>query len=82
MDGTFKCSSIFAQLYVIRAELEDNVFTCVYAFIPKKLQKTYEEMLTSVVLASIRNRSSIKPETILIDLEMGVIMPLTKFLTK
>ncbi|KAF0750043.1 Integrase catalytic domain-containing protein, partial [Aphis craccivora] len=47
MDGTFKCSSVFAQLYVIRAEFEDNVFTYVYAFLPNKLQTTYEEMLTN-----------------------------------
>lgn len=73
MDGTFKCSSVFAQLYVIRAELEDNVFTCVYAFLPNKLQTTYEEMLTNVILASIRNRSPVKPETIIIDFEIGVI---------
>ncbi|XP_060867443.1 uncharacterized protein LOC132942809 [Metopolophium dirhodum] len=73
MDGTFKCSSVFAQLYVIRAEFEDNVFTCVYAFLPNKLQTTYEEMLTNVILASIRNRSPVKPETIIIDFEIGVI---------
>ena len=30
MDGTFKCSSVFAQLYVIRAEFENDVFTCFY----------------------------------------------------
>lgn len=26
MDGTFKCSNIFTQLFVIRAEFENNVF--------------------------------------------------------
>lgn len=73
MDGTFKCSSIFAQLYVIRAEFKDNVFTCVYAFLPNKLTTTYEEMLTNVILASIRNKSSVQPETIIIHFEIGVI---------
>jgi len=73
MDGTFKCSTVFTQLYVIRAEFEDNVFTCVYAFLPNKLQTTYEEMLTNVILASIRNRSPVTPETIIIDFEIGVI---------
>lgn len=73
MDGTFKCSSIFAQLYIIRAEFEGNVRTCVYAFLPDKLENTYHEMLLNLVIASVRNATPLKPERIIIDFELGVI---------
>ncbi|KAE9522733.1 hypothetical protein AGLY_016842 [Aphis glycines] len=73
MDGTFKCSSIFAQLYIIRAKFEGNVRTCVYAFLPDKLENTYHEMLLNFVVASVRNETPLKPERIIIDFELGVI---------
>jgi len=73
VDGTFKCSSILAQLYIIRAELEGNVKTCVYVFLPDKLENTYHEMLLNLVIASVRNTTPLKPERIIIDFELGVI---------
>lgn len=73
VDGTFKCSSIFAQLYIIRVELEGNVRTCVYVFLPDKLENTYHEMLLNLVIASVRNTTPLKPERIIIDFELGVI---------
>lgn len=73
MDGTFKCSSIFAQLCIIRAEFEGNVRTCVYAFLPDKLENTYHKMLLNLVVASVRNETPLKPERIIIDFELGVI---------
>lgn len=69
----FKCSSVFFQLYVIRAKFEDNIFTCIYAFLPNKLQKNFKEMLTNTVLASIRNRSPVKLEICINDFETRIM---------
>jgi len=62
MDGTFKYSSIFTQLYIIRAEFEGNLRTCVYAFLPDKLENIYHEMMLNLVVASVRNKTLLKPE--------------------
>ena len=50
MDGTFDVAPLlFQQLYVIRAPLGESAVSCVYAFLPNKLQTTYEEFLTAVI---------------------------------
>jgi len=54
----FKCSSIFAQLFVIWVEFEGNLETCVFVFLPDKLENTYQEMLLNFVIASIWNETT------------------------
>ena len=50
MDGTFNsASSLFCQLYVIRASLADSAVTCVYALLPDKCHTSYEHILTAIV---------------------------------
>ena len=45
MDGNFKVSpTIFSQLYVIGAKLNDGAISCIYAFLPWKEQQMYNEM--------------------------------------
>ncbi|KAG7173734.1 putative MULE transposase domain-containing protein 3 [Homarus americanus] len=49
MDGTFTCAPfLFEQLYIIRAPLGESALSCVYAFLSRKSQEIYEEMLTAV----------------------------------
>ena len=46
MDGTFKVTpSLFQQLYVIRAHLEDTAISCVYALMKRKSQDSYKKLL-------------------------------------
>lgn len=45
MGGTFDTSPRqFKQLFIIRAAVDDVNVTCIYAFLPNKLQTTYEEV--------------------------------------
>lgn len=63
MDNTFKCSSILiAQLCIIRPEFNGNIRTCEYPFLPYKLENAYQEMLSNVIIESLRNKIPLKPE--------------------
>ena len=39
---------VFLQLYVIRVPLGECAVSCIYAFLPRKTQEVYEEMLQAV----------------------------------
>ena len=74
MDGTFDVAPLlFQQLYVIRAPLGESAVSCVYAFLPNKLQTTYEEFLTAVI--SKCNGLGFQPDpiTVVTDFERAVI---------
>ena len=49
MDGNFKVSpTMFTQLYVIRAKLDDGSISCIYAFLPGKGQHLYTELFQAL----------------------------------
>ena len=74
MDGTFKCSSVFAQLYVIRAASDKGkVISCVYAFLTNRTKEIYVEMLKTLLRHSIEQGSLMHPQAVVTDFEIGAM---------
>lgn len=74
MDGTFDVAPLlFQQLYVIRAPLGESAVSCVYAFLPNKLQSTYEEFLTAVTSKCSDLGFQPDPTTVVTDFERAAI---------
>ena len=49
MDGNFKVSqTIFAQVYIIRAKLDQGSVSCMYAFLPGKDHHFYVELFQAL----------------------------------
>jgi len=45
----------------------------VFVFLPDKLENTYHEMLLNLVIASVRNKTPLKPERIIILIELIIL---------
>ena len=79
-DGTFSTAptNLFSQLYTVHGEIsageEKTVVPLVYAFLPNKLQRTYER-----VLEVIREKVDINPRTWIVDFERGAINAIEKY---
>ena len=79
-DGTFSTApkNLFSQLYTVHGEIsageEKTVVPLVYAFLPNKLQRTYER-----VLEVIRENVDINPRTWIVDFERGAINAIEKY---
>ncbi len=74
VDGTFGTAPRqFTQLFVIRAAVDDVYATCVYAFLPNKLQSSYEEVFTAV-LNSCCDEYGLTPDptSVSCDFELGI----------
>lgn len=70
VDGTFRSApQLFYQVYVILAEKFSGVLPIIYALLPNKQQKTYEEMLH--LLKDIQ--PELNPTYISCDFELGAI---------
>ncbi|XP_041372748.1 uncharacterized protein LOC121386019 [Gigantopelta aegis] len=74
MDGTFDVAPhIFAQLYVIRAPLDDGSVSCVYALLSDKSEATYQELLTTVIDHCEELGHQPDPTSIITDFEKAAI---------
>lgn len=79
-DGTFSTAptNLFSQLYTVHGEIsaggEKTVVPLVYAFLPNKLQRTYESMLEV-----IREKVALNPRTWIVDFEKGAINAIEKY---
>ena len=69
-DGTFySCTSLFAQLYTLQADVEGTVFPLVFALLPNKIEATYRRFF-SILKSAVNDRQSVlTPESWMIDFE-------------
>ena len=73
MDGTFKSSPLlFYHIYIIRASLADTAVSCVYVFLTRNDQDTYEEMLQELVSRALQKGFYLDPEVVVTDFELAV----------
>jgi hypothetical protein len=78
MDGTFKiCPSLFYQIYTIHGLYKNDIVPFVYAFLPNKTQKTYEELFTRIASCNA-DGDNISPKLILSDFELAAIQAVRK----
>ena len=79
-DGTFSTAptNLFCQLYTVHGEIsagdEKIVVALVYAFLPNKLQQTYEK-----VMEVIRGKVDLNPRTWIVDFEKDAVNATEKF---
>ena len=79
-DGTFSTAptNLFSQLYTVHGELsagdENIAVSLVYAFLPNKLQRTYEK-----VMDFICGKVDFNPHTWIVDLEKGAVNAIEKY---
>lgn len=73
IDGTFGTAPRqFKQLFVIRAAVNDVYATCIYGFLPNKLQSTYEEVFAAVLNSCDGYDLIPDPTTISCDFEIAI----------
>ena len=74
MDGCFAMASAgFLQLYVIHAPLGETTVQVVYAFLQRKSQETYEELLNAIVNYCEQLNLALDLDYIITDYENSVI---------
>ena len=74
MDGYFAMASFgFLQLYVIHAPLGEVTVPVVYAFLQRKTQATYEELLDAIVNHCQQLNLEPDPAYVITDFEISVI---------
>ena len=74
MDETFSVApNICKQLFFIRAPLGTSAVSCVYAFIPGKMEVHYTEMLNEVVSRCRHFGTNPSPTNVVMDFEKGAI---------
>ncbi|CAM1298207.1 Uncharacterised protein r2_g772 [Pycnogonum litorale] len=70
MDGTFSIApDVFSQVYIIRVPLGTTSVTTVFALLPRKDRRTYEEFLQAVVLECEGRDLPINVAAIMTDFE-------------
>ena len=73
MDGTFKTAPLlFKQIYIIRANLASSAVSCVYVFLQRKDQDTYNELFTELARRAEQMGHYLDPDIIVTDFELEV----------
>lgn len=73
MDGTFKSApALFKQIYIIRVPLVTSAISCVYAFLQKKTEDTYEELFSEISALAADMDLFLDPDVVVTDFEMAV----------
>lgn len=71
-DGTFySCTSLFAQLYTLHADVDGTVFPLVFALLPNKTEATYRRLFSLLKTAVNERHSVLTPESWMIDFEVA-----------
>ena len=73
IDGTFKASPQFYQLFTVHTVYNGQHFPFVYALLPNKTTVTYNRLLQSSKEYCIENGLHLNPSVILSDFEGGII---------
>ena len=81
MDGNFKMSPLgFKQLYVIHASLGESSVPVVFAFLERKNQATYEQLLEAIVNKIGQMNIAIQPDKVICDFESASIQAVQNIL--
>ena len=71
MDGTFDIAPVlFTQVYSIHATFMERTLPLLYALMPNKHQRTYQNLFTNV---NALTRQNAHPENVITDFELGAI---------
>ena len=74
MDGTFKvCPTLFDQLYVIRAPLDESAISLVYALLPNRQEETYRELLQILQTKYNNINIALNLTNVMVDFELAMI---------
>ena len=80
MDGTFKVvPTLFRQLYVIRAPLDESAITCIYAFMASKTEESYMELFQIINDKCIALGTNLDPTTVMLDFEKAMMNAILRF---
>ena len=73
MDGTFKTAPLlFKQIYITRANVSSSAVSCVYVFLQRKDQDTYNELFTELTIRAEQMGHYLDPDIIVTDFELAV----------
>ena len=65
IDGTFKViPTLFRQLYMIRAPLDESAITCIYAFMASNIEDSYIELFEIINDKCIALGTTLDPITV------------------
>ena len=72
VNGTFRSSQTYYQLFTVHILVKNTIIPCLYGFLPNKAKQTYERFWAGVY-SFIQN---LQPESILADFELASIQPI------